>query len=325
MKIAILGCERSWSIKKIEKTAIKRGHKVTFIRDKDLVVKIDPKLEVSINGITDLKNFDVLLRRRIVNGYLQSLIAARYMRRHGKLAIPTRIDVGQALDDKMTQAVKLHSAGIRHLPVFQALTRKNAVRLLRMVDYPIIIKGIIGTKGRQVFKINTRSAALKIIKKYKYANVLIQEFVNIKHDRRVFVVGKKVLGVMKRIIPEGEYRANIAQGAKAKKAELSKELKRIALKAARTLDYDIAGVDVIYRKGKPAVLEVNSSPGLKGFSKATGINVAGEIVIYLEERFRIHQRRLKKQNHLKHKKAKREKEKKGWWQKNISQIFGSKN
>jgi ribosomal protein S6--L-glutamate ligase len=319
MKIAILGCERSWSIRKIEKTAIKRGHKVTFIRDKDLVVKIDPKLEVSINGITDLKNYDILLRRRIVHGYLQSLIAARYMRRAGKLSIPTRIDVGQALDDKMTQAVKLHSAGVRHIPVFQALTRKNAMRLLKMVDYPIIIKGIVGTKGKQVFKVNTRSAALGIIKKYKYANVLIQEFVNIKHDRRVFIVGKKALGVMKRIIPKGEYRANIAQGAKARKAKLSKELKEIALRAAKTLDYDIAGVDVIYRKGKPAVLEVNSSPGLKGFSRSTGINVAGEIITYLEKRYRIHKRKLKKDKQLKN----NNNEKEGrWWKRNISEIFG---
>jgi len=322
MKIAILGCERSWSIKKIEEVAKKRGHQVTFIRDRDLVVKIDPKLEVSINGIKDLKNFDILLRRRIVNGYLQSLVAARYMRRHGKISIPTRIDVGQALDDKMTQAVKLHSAGIRHIPVFQALTRKNAVRLLRMVDYPIIIKGIIGTKGRQVFKVNTRSAALRIIKKYKYANVLIQEFVNIKHDRRVFVVGKKVLGVMKRIIPKGEYRANIAQGARAQKAKLSQELKNIALRAARTLDYDIAGVDVIYRKDKPAVLEVNSSPGLKGFSSATGINVAGEIVSYLEKRYRIHKKNAKKKIIKKDKEERIEEKKNGWWNKNISEIFG---
>lgn len=292
---------------------------MTFIRDKDLVVKIDPKLEVSINGITDLKNYDILLRRRIVHGYLQSLIAARYMRRAGKLSIPTRIDVGQALDDKMTQAVKLHSAGVRHIPVFQALTRKNAMRLLKMVDYPIIIKGIVGTKGKQVFKVNTRSAALGIIKKYKYANVLIQEFVNIKHDRRVFIVGKKALGVMKRIIPKGEYRANIAQGAKARKAKLSKELKEIALRAAKTLDYDIAGVDVIYRKGKPAVLEVNSSPGLKGFSRSTGINVAGEIITYLEKRYRIHKRKLKKDKQLKN----NNNEKEGrWWKRNISEIFG---
>lgn len=322
MKIAILGCERSWSVKKIEEAALKRGHQVTFVRDKDLVVKIDPKLEVSINGIKDLKNYDVLLRRRIVNGYLQSLIAARYMRRHGKLALPARIDVGQAFDDKMTQAIKLHSAGIRHIPVFQALTRKNALRLLKMVDYPIIIKGIIGTKGKQVFKVNTKSAALKIIKKYKYANVLIQEFVNIKSDRRVFVVGKKVLGVMKRIIPKGEYRANIAQGAKAEKTELSNELKNIALKAARTINYDLAGVDIIYRKKKPAVLEVNSSPGLEGFSKATGINVAEEIVLYLEKRFNKHQKRLKKGKKIKNKETKKAEKKRVWWKKNIKEIFG---
>lgn len=321
MKIAILGCERSWSVRKIEEAAQKRGHQVTFIHDKDLVVKIDPKLEVSINGIKDLKNFDVLLRRRIIHGYLQSLIAARYMRRCGRLTIPSRIDVGQALDDKMTQAVKLYSAGVRHLPVFQALTRKNAIRLLRMVDYPIIIKGIVGTKGNQVFKVNARSAALKIIKKYRYANVLIQEFVNIKHDRRVFIIGNKILGVMKRIIPKGEYRANIAQGARAEKAGLSKRLKKIALKAAETLDYDIAGVDVIYRKKRPAVLEVNSSPGLKGFSKATGINAALEIVIYLEKKFKLHQKKFKKQKKI-IKEDKKSAKKGNWWRKNIGEIFG---
>ncbi len=274
MKIAILGCERSWSVRKIESVAEKRGHKVTFLRVKDLIIKIDPRLEVSINGNIDLKNFDILMRRRIVDGYLQSLIAASYMRRHNKLVIPRRIDIGQALDDKMTQAVKLHFAKIRHIPVFQALSRKNALKLLKEVDYPIIIKGIVGTKGKEVFKVNSRSAALKIIKKYRYPNVLIQEFVNIKHDRRVFVVGQKVLGVMKRIIPKGEYRANVAQGASTAKALLSKELKKIALKATKILNYDIAGVDVIYRKEKPAVLEVNASPGLKGFSKATDINTA---------------------------------------------------
>jgi len=138
----------------------------------------------------------------------------------------------------------------------------------------------------------------------------------------VFVVGKKVLGVMKRIIPKGEYRANIAQGAKAEKGKLSNELKRIALKAAKTLDYDIAGVDVIYRKKKPAVLEVNSSPGLEGFSKATGINVAGEIIIYLEKRFKMHQKRLKKSKKTKNKESKKTKEKRVWWKKNIKEIFG---
>lgn len=331
LNIALLGCERSWSIKAIEEEAKKHGHKITFIKPRVLVIEIDPRLKVTINGIKDLKNFDVLFRRRIVSGYLQSLIAANYMKRHKKLVIPRRTDVGQAHDDKMTQAVKLHQGGVRHLPVFQTLSRKNALRLLSRVDYPIIIKGLIGTKGKKVFKVDSKSAALKTLKKYKYTKVLIQEFVDIKHDRRVFVIGKKVLGVMKRIITEGEYRSNVAQGASIEKAPLSKEVEEIALKATEVLNCDIAGVDIIYRKKRPAVLEINSSPGLEGFSKATGINVADELIFYLE---RMYEKHLKRIERKKRRKKLKEARKKGlvggqkmqrkWWQRNIGEIFGSK-
>jgi len=315
MKIAILGCERSWSVKKLEEEAKKRGHKITFIKISDLVFEIDPKLKVSINGIKDLKNFDILMRRRIVEGYLQSLVAASYMRKHNRLVIPRRVDVGQAYDDKMTQAVKLHNGGVKHLPVFQTLSRKNAIKLLNTVDYPIIIKGLIGTKGKQVFKVNSKSAALKLLKKYKYANVLIQEFVNIKHDYRVFVVGKKILGIMKRVIPEGEYRANVAQGAKTVKTKLSKRVKKIAMQAIKILKYDIAGVDVIYHKKMPAVLEVNASPGLEGFSKTTKINVAEKIIKYLEKRQRFHMKKLQKKNE-------KNKNNKNWLGEKVQGIIG---
>jgi hypothetical protein len=122
---------------------------------------------------------------------------------------------------------------------------------------------------------------------------------------------------------------------------LSKELKKIALKAIKILNYDIAGVDIIYRREKPAVLEVNASPGLKGFSKATGINTAEKIVVYMERRFTEHQKKLKKKKFIKstkikdlareksrdqkakNNKIKKDNDKKKWWQKNISEIFGS--
>lgn len=299
MRIAILGCENSWSVKRIIEEGEKRGHVVEFIRTEDIVIEMDPKLKVTVNGYRDMKIYDVLFRRRIVNNFMQSLVVASYMKRHNKVVISRGADIGQSLDDKMTQAIKLRKAGLPHLPTFQALSRKNSLRLLKKVSYPVIIKGLVGTKGKEVFKADSRSSALKILKKEKYHRVLIQEFINIKSDRRVFVVGKKVLGVMKRIIPEGSFKANVAQGATVKKVKLSKQVKHLALKAVKVLGYEIAGVDVIYRKKKPRILEVNASPGFKGFSEATGINVSEEMIKYIERRYKAHRIESKKKREKK--------------------------
>jgi len=323
MRIAILGSEYSWSVKQIEEAAERRGHAVDFIRMKDIVIEMDPKLKVTVNGFRDMKVYDVILRRRIIENFMQSLVVASYMKKHKKVVISKRADIGQSLDDKMTQAIKFEKGGVPHLPVFQALSYKNAIRLLKKVDYPIIIKGLIGTKGREVFKAGSRSAALKILKKEKYPKVLIQEFVDIKNDYRVFVIGKRVVGCMKRKIPEGEYRANVAQGAEVEKIKVSKNIKELALKAVKVLGYEIAGVDIIYRKKRPRILEVNASPGFKGFNKAIGKNVEEDIVAYIERRVKKHKRELRKGKVKKNgiSKVRPASKKKTRWQKFIGTLW----
>jgi len=113
---------------------------------------------------------------------------------------------------------------------------------------------------------------------------LLQEYIKESSgkDIRVFVVGNKIVAAMDRIaVTRGEFRSNFSLGGKVKIAELTDEEKKMAIKATRVCGLDYAGVDLIRSKEGTKVLEINSNPGFKGITEATGADVAGEIIDYM--------------------------------------------
>ena len=114
---------------------------------------------------------------------------------------------------------------------------------------------------------------------------MLQEFIPNDGDYRVLVLGKKVLGVMKRSSQsKEEFRNNYSAGGKVEVADLPEEVKQLAVKAAEVCGLAVAGVDVAFRDydfKKPVIWEVNKGPQFKGFMKATGIDVPREIVRFL--------------------------------------------
>ncbi len=115
-------------------------------------------------------------------------------------------------------------------------------------------------------------------------NILIQKFIKEANgaDIRALVVGRKVVGAMKRQAVAGEFRSNLHRGATARKFRLPAEYRKTALAAARVLGLRIACVDMIESAEGPMVMEVNSSPGLEGIQKATGADVADAIIEHIE-------------------------------------------
>ena len=101
-------------------------------------------------------------------------------------------------------------------------------------------------------------------------------------DIRAFVVDGQVVGAMKRQGAEGEFRSNLHRGGKATLIQLSAEEKATAIKAAKKLGLGIAGVDMLQSERGPLIMEVNSSPGLEGIEGATGVDIAGKIIDYVE-------------------------------------------
>lgn len=153
--------------------------------------------------------------------------------------------------------------------------------------YPFILKKLMGTQGEAVFLINDVDLAHKKISKYirKRKPFLIQEFIKESKgsDLRCFVVGGKVVGAMRRVAANGDFRANIHAGGKGEAVKLSPGERDMAIKAAQLLQLPIAGVDILQSDDGPLLLEVNSSPGLAGIEKATGKDIAAEIMRYIEQ------------------------------------------
>jgi ribosomal protein S6--L-glutamate ligase len=131
-----------------------------------------------------------------------------------------------------------------------------------------------------------RNAAKSVIEAFHSLKVriIMQEFIAEAKgaDIRAFVVDGKVVGAMKRQAKEGEFRSNLHQGGSASVVRLNAEEKETALRAAKAMGLGVAGVDMLQSKRGPLVMEVNSSPGLEGIEKATGKDIAGKIIQYME-------------------------------------------
>ncbi len=151
---------------------------------------------------------------------------------------------------------------------------------------PLIIKLVEGTQGSGVVLAETKKAAESVIDAFRQldANFLVQEFVKEAggSDVRCIVVGGRVVASMQRNAAAGDFRSNLHRGGTAETTKLSTKERRTAVKAAKSLGLDVAGVDLLRSDRGPLVLEVNSSPGLEGVESATGVDVAGEIIDFLE-------------------------------------------
>lgn len=162
---------------------------------------------------------------------------------------------------------------------------KSVEGLIDEVGCPLVIKLLEGTQGIGVVLAETRKAAKSVIEAFYglKADILIQEFIAEAggSDIRALVVNGKVIGAMKRQGVEGDFRSNLHRGGSATPIKLSRKEKEVAVKAAKAMGLNVAGVDLLPSSRGPLVLEVNSSPGLEGIEKATGVDVAGKIVDFV--------------------------------------------
>jgi ribosomal protein S6--L-glutamate ligase len=151
---------------------------------------------------------------------------------------------------------------------------------------PVVVKLLEGTQGVGVVLAETRKAAESVISAFRQldANFLVQEFITEADggDLRAFVVGGEVVAAMKRQGPPGEFRSNLHRGGSAEVVKLSPNEHATALRAADAMGLRVAGVDLLQSNEGPMVLEVNSSPGLEGIERASGIDIAGAIIDHIE-------------------------------------------
>tara|TARA_R110000868_G_scaffold114150_1_gene306117 strand:- start:28 stop:903 length:876 start_codon:yes stop_codon:yes gene_type:complete len=189
--------------------------------------------------------------------------------------------------DKLRSLQILSRAGLG-LPktVFSNYSRDVGTIIDNAGGAPVVIKLLEGTQGLGVVLADNRNSAESILEAFNglKARVIVQEFIKEAKgaDIRAFVIDGVVVGAMKRQGKEGEFRSNLHRGGSANIIELTDEEENAAIKAARAMGLGVAGVDMLQSARGPLILEVNSSPGLEGIEAATGKDIAGLMIKYVE-------------------------------------------
>jgi ribosomal protein S6--L-glutamate ligase len=152
---------------------------------------------------------------------------------------------------------------------------------------PVVIKLLEGTQGIGVVLAETENSARSVIEAFRGANVniLVQEFIKEANgsDIRAFVIGNRVVAAMERQGADGDFRSNLHRGGSASAIKITPEERSTAVRAARALGLNVAGVDMLRSNHGPVIMEVNSSPGLEGIEKATNKDIATKIIQFIED------------------------------------------
>jgi RimK family alpha-L-glutamate ligase len=229
----------------------------------------------------DLTTYDVYLFRGMGTHRWEMMVFAKYLYDSGKIVIEEKLGNGGRYT--LTKLpFTLASNGIPVIPTKLYFSlNKN---LERELQFPLIVRSTIGSQGKGIYKAETLEEFKKIYKEIG-PKVITQPYLPIKFDYRVFIVGEKVLGVMKKYNSEDSFLTNISAGGRAESSELPEHVLSIALKAKEVSNVEIAGVDVLEHEDKYFILEVNAIPQFEGFEGCTKINVAKEIVEYCHNKF----------------------------------------
>jgi len=289
MKIGILSNgPGNYSTKRLKEVAIARGHEVKVIKYRECYASIEQNNPtVSYKG-EDLETFDAIIPRIASNMTNYGTAIVRQLEMQGIYSVSSSIAINRSRD-KLRSMQLLAKAGVG---IPKTVVSRNSTDIDDLLEKiggtPVIIKLARGTHGNGVVLAETKKAAKSVLQAFYLSNedgtnVLLQEYVeeSAGTDIRAFVVGSRVVASMKRQSLDDDFRSNLHKGAEGTPAKLTEEERRMAVKAAKTMGLNVAGVDMMRSLRGPLILEVNASPGF-GVEKITGRDVATPIIEYVE-------------------------------------------
>ena len=291
MRIAILSrSPEIFSTSRLVESAKKLGHEVEVINPLRCYMNISAKTpEIHYQGRV-LDNFDAVIPRI---GASVTFYGTAVLRQFEIMnAIPLNSSLSIMISrDKLRAHQQLSKKGVPMPITGFAHSTDSTQDLISLVGgAPLIVKLLVGTQGKGVILTETKKAAESVINAFREldAYFLVQQFVKEagNKDIRCIVLGNEVVASMQRTAKEGDFRANIHTGGFAEEVEITDDERKTAIAAAQALRIECGGVDIIRSKDGPLVLEVNSSPGLRGIEGVTGFDIAGMIIKHLESRLK---------------------------------------
>jgi ribosomal protein S6--L-glutamate ligase len=298
MKIAILSRNKKlYSTRRLVEAGEQRGHTVDVFDPLRCYMDISTLRPVIRHKGTSLEGYDAVIPRIGASITQYGLAVLRQFEMMGVFPLNESVAIGRSRD-KLRSLQLLSRKGIG-LPVTGfAHNVDDTEDLIALVGgAPLVLKLLEGTQGKGVVLAPTNKAAESVIDAFRElsANFLVQEFIREAggSDIRCFVIDERVVAAMMRQAAEGEFRSNLHRGGTAKLVKLTPEERSTAVRAARTMGLNVAGVDILRSNHGPVVMEVNSSPGLEGIEKATAKDIAGMIVQFIENEAKPHRTRTR--------------------------------
>ena len=302
MKIAVLSRNKKlYSTRRLVEAIEQRGHQAMVLDH--LRCFMDISADNPTVHYKDLEfhrgDFDAVIPRIGASVSFYGTSVVRQFEMMGTYSVNESVAISRSRD-KLRSIQLLSRKGVGIPVTAFAHSPDDVDGLIREVGgAPLVIKLLEGTQGIGVVLAETKKAAESVIQAFLGLrnNILIQEFIKEAggSDIRCFVVGNKVIAAMQRTAPEGEFRSNLHRGGTAKLVRLSPDERATAIKAARVMGLNVCGVDLLRSSRGPLVMEVNSSPGLEGIEQATGKDIAGMVIQFIEKHARPHRTRTKGQ------------------------------
>jgi len=291
MKFLVVGLKKGKTFKRLYEEAAKRGHSLRGCLTSELTILSSPTSFVpSLKG-DSFVSYDLIYlcagieEKRRFEWYL----ATRYLYSYKKVKIVNEGIIDFSYQPEQTFFyLKQFEEKINFPKTITFFSPSSLNYIEKEISYPMIIKISGVHRGEGIVLVKNRNEALAFLRANRGKVFLARQFISNDGDIRVFCIGYKAIGAMKRIPPKGDFRSNISVGGKgiALKMEEYPEVIRIAERASLLFKIEIAGVDIMIDKetGEKYILEINVGPQFLGLEKYTGINVAKAIVEYFEKK-----------------------------------------
>jgi len=288
LKIVILSRNsRLYSTRRLVEAGKQRGHEVRVIDPLRCYMRIvSHSPEIHYKG-EKVENVDAVIPRIGASITFYGTAVLRQFEIMGTYPVNESVAITRARD-KLRAHQLLARRGIGMPVTGFAHSPDDTEDLMNIVGgAPMVIKLLEGTQGVGVVLTETEKAAESVIDAFRGLNVyfLAQEFIKEAggSDIRCLVIGDKVVASMKRQGKEGEFRSNLHRGGSASTIRITPEERSTAVRAAKIMGLNVAGVDILRSNHGPVVMEVNSSPGLEGIETTTGKDIAGQVIEFIEK------------------------------------------
>ncbi|WEM44632.1 30S ribosomal protein S6--L-glutamate ligase (plasmid) [Photobacterium sp. DA100] len=288
MKIGILSRNKElYSTRRLIESCQARGHEYKIIDVLRCYMNINSTLpSIHLKG-DELAGFDAIIPRIGASVTFYGCAVLRQFEMMGVFPVNESVAITRSRDK--LRSLQLLSRKNIGMPITGFASKPGDIKdLIHMVGgAPVVIKLLEGTQGIGVVLAETQKAAESVLEAFMglRANIMVQEYIKEAGgaDIRCFVIGDKVIAAMKRQAQPGEFRSNLHRGGEASLVRITPTERKTAVDAAKVMGLNVAGVDLLRSERGPLVMEVNSSPGLEGIELATGKDVAGMIIDYIEK------------------------------------------